>query len=280
MPRRDAVLKLYPISDTHLCSPEADEVAIRRLVEKVRTDPYAWWGHGGDITDCILPGDPRWNLRAIDLKGATDKKGRRVVANLAQWQIDKADEIFWPIAHKCLWLQEGNHEQAMYKHYSTHLVDSLIDRWKERGVTVAYGGQTAFVRLDFLWNHETWTKYVFTEHGATGGGSKGNSVNNFETRLMDMDADLYFKGHVHKRFVWSNQQFSYGARKITKRYRVMALTGAYLKSYGKAGDMPPYPERAGYRPETMGGVVALIEPSTGWIDAMNIESFELARRAS
>ena len=274
---RGAVVKLYPISDTHLCSPEADAAAVRRTIDLIRNDPDAYWGHGGDVTDCILPGDPRWNLRAIDLSQFRDNKGGLVLGNLASWQIDQADEMFWPIANKCLWLQEGNHEQAMYRHYSTHLIAELIKRWRSRGVEVPYGGQTAFVRLDFSWNHEAWTKYVFTEHGATGGGSKGNSVNNFEQRLMDMDADLYFKGHVHKRMVWHSEQFSWGGRKISKRFRVMALTGSYLKSYGKGG-LPAYSERAAYRPATIGGVVALIEPATGFIDAMNIEALALARR--
>jgi hypothetical protein len=270
-------MKIYPVSDTHLCSPEADEKEVRRTVELIRNDPFAYWGHGGDITDCILPGDPRWNLRAIDLKALLDSKGKASLDDLASWQIDKADEIFWPIAHKCLWLQEGNHEQAMYRHYNTHLTNQLIRRWKERGVTVPYGGQTAFVRLDFTWNHETTTKYVFAEHGATGGGSNGNGVNNFEQRLSNMDADLYFKGHVHKRMVWHSEQLSWGARGITHRYRVMALTGAYLKSYSDGGS-PAYGERAAYKPVSIGGVVALIQPSTGYLDAMNIEALALAAR--
>lgn len=268
---------MYPVSDTHLCSPEADEAEVRRTVELIRTDPNAYWGHGGDITDSILPGDPRWNLRAIDLrKLPRDEKGRPMVDNLANWQIDTADELFWPIAHKCLWLQEGNHEQAQYRHYHSHPTYELIKRWRERGVTVPYGGQTAFVRLDFSWNREVWTKYVFTEHGATGGGSDGNGVNNFQTRLMNMDADLYFKGHVHKRMILPPAlQLSWGARKITKRIRIMALTGAYLKSYGNGGT-PSYSERAAYRPTVIGGVVALVQPSTGRIEAMNIEALALA----
>lgn len=276
--QRDAVIKLYPISDTHLCSPEADAAQVARDVELIRKDPNAYWGHGGDVTDCILPGDPRWTLRAIDLKSLPrDDKGRPLTDNLASWQVDVADEMFWPIAHKCLWLQEGNHEQAMYRHYHTHLTYELIKRWKARGVEVPYGGQTAFVRLDFTWNHEVWTKYVFTEHGATGGGSDGNGVNNFQQRLMNMDADLYFKGHVHKRNVLPvSVQLSWGAKKITKRYRIMALTGSYLKSYGTGGT-PAYPERAAYRPVDMGGVVALIRPSDGFVTAMNIEALALAQ---
>lgn len=277
LPKRDAVLKVFPVSDTHLTSPLADEKEVRRTVELIRNDPYAYWGHGGDINDCILPGDPRWTLTSIDLNKLRDDNGHLDKSNLASWQVDQADAMFWPIAHKCLWIQEGNHEQAMYRHYHTHLVAELIKRWKERGVTVPYGGQTAFVRLDFTWNHETWTKYVFTEHGATGGGSKGNSVNNFEGRLTNMDADIYFKGHVHQRMVWHSEQFAHGTKKISKRFRLMALTGAYLKSY-KVKGTPEYSERAAYKPLTVGGVVALIEPSTGYIDAMNIEALRLAQR--
>jgi hypothetical protein len=274
--RRADVFKLYPISDTHLCSPEADAAAVARTVELVRSDPNAYWGHGGDITDCILPGDPRWNLRAIDLRDLPrDERGRAMVDDLANWQVDVADEMFWPIAHKCLWLQEGNHEQAMYRHYHTHLVYQLLKRWKARGVEVPYGGQTAFVRLDLTHGHETTTKYVFTEHGATGGGTNGNGVNNFEGRLKGMGADIYLKGHIHKRMIWHSEYLSWGARKITRTNRVMALTGAYLKSYGTGGT-PAYAERAAYAPVTIGGVVVLVKPSTGQVEAMNIEALNLA----
>ncbi len=274
--KRADVVKLYPISDTHLCSPEADAAEVARTVELIRSDPNAYWGHGGDITDCILPGDPRWNLRAIDLRQLPrDDKGRMMVGDLANWQVDVADKMFWPIAHKCLWLQEGNHEQAMYRHYHTHLVYQLIKRWKERGVVVPYGGQTAFVRLDFIAGHETCTKYVFTEHGATGGGTDGNGLNNFKQRLGSMDADIYFKGHVHKRLIWHAESLAWGARKITHRQRVMALTGAYLKSYGDSGT-PAYGERAAYAPTTVGGVVVLVKPSSGQVEAMHIEALSLA----
>jgi hypothetical protein len=93
---------------------------------------------------------------------------------------------------------------------------------------------------------------------------------------MNMDADLYFKGHIHKRMILPPAlQLSWGAQKITKRIRVMALIGAYLKSYGNGGT-PAYPERAAYRPTVIGGVVALIQPSSGQIDAMNIEALSLA----
>jgi hypothetical protein len=278
--KRADVVKLYPVSDTHLCSPEADEAEVRRTVELIRTDPNAYWGHGGDITDCILPGDPRWNLRAIDLRALPrDDKGRPMTDDLASWQVDQADAMFWPIAHKCLWLQEGNHEQAMYRHYHTHLVRQLIRRWKERGVDVPYGGQTAFVRLDFVAGHETTTKYVFTEHGATGGGTDGNGVNNFTRRLAGMDADLYFKGHVHKRLIWQKESLAWGARKITKRTRVMALTGHYLKSYGASGE-PAYSERAAYEPSDVGGVVALIRPSDPRaVQVVHIEALAMLGRS-
>ena len=271
---RADVVKLYPVSDTHLCSPEADAAEVRRTVELIKNDPNAYWGHGGDVTDCILPGDPRWTLRAIDLKALMDDKGHAALDDLASWQIDVADEMFYPIAHKCLWLQEGNHEQAMYRHYHTHLVRQLIKRWKGRGVDVPYGGQTAFVRLDFAFGHETTTKYVFTEHGATGGGTAGNAVNNFKQRLGTMDADIYYKGHVHQRMVFHAESLSWGSKKITHRRRVMALTGSYLKSYGDGGT-PAYGERAAYHPTTIGGVVTLIKPSTGEIEAMHIEALGL-----
>lgn len=223
-----------------------------------------------------MPGDPRWNLRAIDLRELPrDDKGRPITDDLANWQVDVADEMFGPIAHKCLYLQEGNHEQAMYRHYHTHLVYQLIKRWRDRGRSnVAYGGQTAFVRLDFAFGHETTTKYIFTEHGATGGGQDGNGVNDFQKRLKNMDADLYFKGHVHKRLIWQSETLAWGGKKITHRPRVMALTGAYLKSYGETGT-PAYAERAALAPVVIGGVVALLRPSTGALEAVNIEALAM-----
>jgi hypothetical protein len=130
------------------------------------------------------------------------------------------------------------------------------------------------MRLDFAFGHEAWSKYVFAEHGATGGGTPGNAVNDFQKRLGNFDADLWFKGHVHRRLIWQNETLSWGAKKITSRTRVMALTGSYLKSYG-VGGTPAYAERAAYPPVTIGGVVALIKPSTGELEVVNAETLNM-----
>jgi hypothetical protein len=54
----------------------------------------------------------------------------------------------------------------------------------------------------------------------------------------------------------------------------MALTGSYLKSYGLDGP-PAYAERASYPPVTIGGVVALIKPSTGELEVVNSETLNM-----
>ena len=246
-------------------------------MEEIRADPNAYWFHLGDITDCILPGDPRWSLRAIDLRQLPrDDKGRPITDDLAGWQVDVADKMFAPIAGKCLGIQEGNHEQVLYRHYNVHLVYQLLRRWHDRGIQTPYGGQTAFMRLDFAFGHETWPVFVFSEHGATGGGSNGNGVNNFEKRLANFEADLLFRGHVHKRLIWQSESLAWGPKKLNRRTKVMALTGSYLKSYGEGGT-PAYAERAAYPPVTIGGVVALIKPSTGELEVVNIEALGMLR---
>lgn len=262
---RGAVVKLFPIGDVHLGSPACDVESVRATISAVANDPNAYWIGMGDYVDAIAPGDKRWRLRTMDWNAiGRDARGNLDTGDLAQWNIDLVEKEFGKILtpEKCLGLLEGNHERAFADHYLTDLTKRLC---KGHGLT--FLGQTAFVRWIFQRSTSAAAQIdIFAEHGATGGGSDGNSVNNMAKRLEQWDADVLLKGHVHRRMVWRKTRLGWGPKVMSTRRQILALTGCYLKGYNE-GDLT-YSEGKAYPPNELGGTVILLKPFEAEVDAI------------
>jgi len=170
---------------------------------------------------------------------------------------------------KCLGLLEGNHERTMADHFYTDLTRRLCKRYD-----LPYLGQTALIRWIFRRSTKTGVPiHIFAEHGATGGGTDGNSINDMGKRLIQWDADIFLKGHVHKRAVFRKTRLAWGTKRLVTRRHILALTGTYLKGYEEGG--LTYSEQKGYPPNELGGTVILIKPFEGMLDAVYSDALEL-----
>jgi hypothetical protein len=262
---RGSVIKLYAIGDTHLGAPACDVELLRKTIAQVAADPNAYWIGMGDYADCIAPGDKRWRLRTIDWnKIGRDARGNLDISDLAGWMEGLVEKEFAPIlnSEKCLGLLEGNHEREFADHYFVDLTRRICKRHD-----LAYLGQTALIRWMFKRSAKgNATIDIFAEHGATGGGTPGNSINNMATRLSGWDADVLLKGHVHKRHTWTVSRLGWGPKEMTERPQVLCLTGTYLKGY-QVGELP-YSEQKAYAPSELGGTVVLIKPFERELAAM------------
>jgi hypothetical protein len=262
---RGSTVKLFPIGDVHLGAPACDVQSLRDTVAAVAKDPDAFWIGMGDYADYIFPGDPRWRLRTIDLNSiGRDSRGNLDVSDLAEWSMGLIEKEFGPILtpEKCLGLLEGNHERSFADHYFTDPTKRLCKKFG-----LSYLGQTAFIRWIFHRSSNGAVQFdIFAEHGATGGGTDGNSVNNLTKRLEQWDADILLKGHVHRRMVWRKTRLGWGPKAMTTRRQVLALTGCYLKGYDE-GTLA-YSEQKAYAPNELGGTVILLKPFEGKVDAI------------
>jgi hypothetical protein len=262
---------VYPIGDVHLGAAACDLKHFRRTVAQVTADPFAKWLGMGDQGDLIMPSDPRWSYSGHDWKNLGFINGRPDVKNLGVEHRDMIARELDPIASKCLGVHDGNHEDEMKKRYFVDVAGFLADRYK-----VPYLGYTALIRLDIVCRRgpkdhgRVWTIVIASEHGANGGGTDGNAANKLQTRGQDFDAEIYLKGHVHKRGALHRTALGWGAKKIATRDRLFVLTGTYLKGYTEFETT--YGEKKGYAPNEIGGMVLRFYPKTQRVEAMNVEA--------
>jgi len=279
-------IKIFPLGDIHLGAAACDIEHLRRTVAMIANDPDAYWLGMGDYGDLIMPSDPRWSFSVLDWKRLGFTNGRPDPKNLGVESRDLVARELDPIGTKCLGIHFGNHEQAFSRHYFIDLAGFLADRFKAPSL-----GYTALTRLEIevrrgRGNPSRWAPVVFSEHGAKGGGTDGNAMNNLQLRGNEFEANVYLKGHVHKRSIVHRDLFAWGIErghtnlKLAVRDRVFVLTGTYLKGYVTADNRSTgdgraettYGEYKGYPPNEIGGTVLILEPHEQRIHAMNVEA--------
>ncbi len=282
-------LKIFPIGDIHAGAAACDIDHFRRTVAMVKADPASRWIGMGDYGDLIMPSDPRWSFSVLDWKELGFINGRPDPRNLGVESRDLVARELDPIADQCIGIHFGNHEQAFAKHYFIDLAGFLAARYK-----APYLGYTALTRLEIIYDNgeHRWTPVVFSEHGAKGGGTDGNAINSLELRGNEFEANLYLKGHVHKRGIQPREMLAWGTEnktsrlKVATRDRVFVLTGTYLKGYVTADNRTTgdgrvettYGEYKGYPPNEIGGTVVLFDVNEQRIHAMNVEALALTGR--
>lgn len=278
-------IKIYPIGDIHLFAAACDIEHFRRTVKQIAADPDARWIGMGDYGDLIMPSDPRWSFSGLDWDRVGFVNGRPDPGNLGVESRDGIAHELDPIADKCIGIHFGNHEYQFARHYFIDVAGYLAERFHAPQL-----GYTALTRLEIRGRKQLWTPVIFSEHGAKGGGTDGNALNSLQTRGNEFNADVYLKGHVHKRGISYRETFEWGVNshrgglRLTPRNRVFALTGTYLKGYAQqeisgtmnagAGPVPfsTYGELKGYAPNSIGGTVLIFAPDTHEIHAMNVEA--------
>lgn len=284
-PKRGA-LKIFPLGDIHLGAAACDLDHFRRTVRLIASDPNARWLGMGDYGDLIMPSDPRWSFSVLDWKQLGFINGRPDPKNLARECVDLIARELDPIKDQCIGIHFGNHEQAFSKHNFTDLAGFLADRYK-----APYLGYTALTRIEIRGDKQLWAPIIFSEHGAKGGGTDGNAINNLELRGNEFEASAYLKGHVHKRGIQHREMLAWGTEphrrdlRIAKRTRVFVLTGTYLKGYATVDNRASadgraettYGEYKAYPPNEIGGTVLLFDPHEQQIHAMNIEAYALTQ---
>lgn len=267
-PEDGSPIVLYPLGDIHLGASACDVADFRRIVEQIKTEPNAYWLGIGDMGDCIMPSDPRFNARSSALADPE---------NYAYEQLDLIRTELAPIADKCIGLHDGNHETAFRKYYFVDPGKQLSREWG-----VPFLEYTALTRLDIeiprgpLAHHRVWTLNVFSEHGATGGGTPGNAVNALQRRGNEFEADIFLKGHVHQRGITSRQLLAWGGKKYLVKDRLFVLTGTFLKGYQV--DELTYGERKAYPPNEIGSTAILLDTKHDRIHGVNAETVPLFTR--
>ena len=242
--REEKTWLLIPIGDIHLGHIGCDKDLLFKTLEFIEETPNALWIGMGDYCDAITCKDRRHNLHEIDPDYPTPDVQYRAI-----------EELFRPIASKCIGLLDGNHDYAHWLKHNHNYIDALAYNLK-----VPYLTLDAYVRLVFTRISGKRPKRnafnIYTHHGWTNSRTMGYKVN----RIQDLAkifplCPLYLMGHVHLRGEAPPQVQLF----IDNRLRVIhhesrfVFTGCYLRSYMPGSQS--YAARLGYPPTTLGSPV-------------------------
>jgi len=181
------------MSDVHLDSVWFDEQSFKEDVQRAR-DLGAFVIVAGDVFDAMQGKyDPRRTYDEIlpELQGA-DYYDRLV---------DRAEELFAPIAENLILLGYGNHETAVREKAGTDLLQRLADRLRTKhGSRVEVGGYDGYVVASFMEDNRKRVlakSTIYYHHGATGGAPVSFGAIE-QHRQRDIMANIVLNGHNHR----------------------------------------------------------------------------------
>jgi len=251
-------IKIWGLGDTHRFTKAHDEKLLRKDINFIKNDPYSFWVGLGDYNESMHVDDKRFSARMSTL-GIEDYDD--IVEKV---EIDMVD-LFKPIAHKCLGLVIGNHEQHFMKR---HNCGNMVRRVC-KALDVRYLGY--YSKFDVISKRSKgFTEPTLSNKlrkvscGATSvrmharHGSGGSTTNaGRRTKLekimkQDPDSDIVMMGHMHNRdqVQLSVMDLSADGRNLDQMYRVGIVAGAYYKTH-VLGETT-YAEAKDYEPVNMG----------------------------
>jgi len=218
--------------------------------------------------DFIYPGDKRFDAQSFDPDVSVND-----LAELANLALIHYCAIYLPIAHKCLGILLGNHEQKALTHKSQMFIHSALCD-KMNAPNMRYSGFTDlyFVhkpnrrKVNLCISYTPPEKFtaklrVFIHHGMGAANTAGGKINKLKSLVDMVDADLVMMSHVHEQFAkaFLKLQPNHNCTEIGQKVTMGLITGSYLKTYAEG--FTGYGEIAGYSPTTLGATRARYKPS-------------------
>jgi hypothetical protein len=266
---RSDVLSIWAIGDIHYGSPGCDLKRVKRDLDRIKNDSHAFWVGLGDYADYISPRDKRFAADAL-----TDE-AKLNIGRLGKYYAEKIQELFEPIKSKCLGLLYGNHEEKY------NVVNNQEDShaWLCEELEVPNFKYSAIFDLSFIRTtcrapmllnginqgegKHSKTYRVYCHHGAGGGATPAGKLNSLIKLMNNVEADIYFMGHVHDQKGQRLVRISadQACTQLTEKQTIGLITGSYLKTYvqGSSG----YGEMKAYQPTTLGAVRLQVVPDKG-----------------
>jgi hypothetical protein len=275
-PSRTNEFLIWPFGDVHYGNRGCAVGMLKRDVETVRVNPFAFWFGLGDMADYIAPHDKRFDATVVGPDISLEESG-----GLGAVLCRQVGEILAPIAHKCLGLGIGNHETTYERTTNQNrlhfdLLKSLSDRARTQ---IPHFGYTAMFDLVFVRNPrrkgipkpcriaplvqglERHSYRFVVEHGSGAARSRGGKANKLETMAQRFEADICVQGHLHDpdAFPVTRIAANEPCTEAQSRDILLVRTGSYLRTYTQG--VLTYSEERGYNPTTLGAKPIHIQPT-------------------
>lgn len=236
-------IEIVPISDCHIGSKKCDYNLLKEQISYIANHENAYTIVLGDIINNSTKGS-KGDVYAEELS--------------PRESVQKAIELFKPIADKVLGICSGNHERRtsresgddLVEHIAFGLGQQVFDRYDYTAglIFLSFGKATRVYQNQMrskCRNNQAIISIYFTHGDGTGGRLIGGKANGLERRGQIVDADIIIMGHTHQPLSFS--QVSYRVdknRKICVRHEQLFVnTSATL-------DYEEYAEQYGMRPSS------------------------------
>lgn len=261
--------ELHHLTDCHIDDPDHAADELKQRVAQIKANPKALWIGGGDYGSLIVPGDKRFGSG-----GHLKKEWAEHMSRLPDFYLESCEELFSPIAGKCVGLVAGNHEATIGKNYHRGVVAELAMRL---GRPDAYLGDRGWSVVRFNRNQQQIPLKVFSYHGWSTGRLKGRKHIQAERDLGAWNADVFFLGHDHQpsAAAWYTQE-AYGSKNgyaLRDKPRAHINGGSWCfgqkppsdKAWEKASEAPgqSWVEGKNYRPEPPSNPYLIVNVDTG-----------------
>ena len=258
---------VYGIADIHYGNKASAIEQVREDIEVIRADPWAFWLGVGDYAEYINHMDPRFDPDCVADDIQVSDLGR-----LGAALTERVATLFRPIRRKCLGLAFGNHE-IKYMRVNTQ---SDMHALMCGSLEVPDLGYTGIFDLVFMHEPgrdvpglrrakpdvgaETWRRRTLVFHGSGYAQTVGGKANKVRAKLVDVDCDLLFTGHLHDKIASHKVTLQANAdcTEPAQREQKGVMCGSYLRTY--APGMTGYGEIKGYAPVPFGPGVARLQP--------------------
>ncbi len=244
-------------SDEHIDNAKSDLKLLKKHHEEA-ADKGAGIIKVGD-TFCAMQGkeDKRSSLSAL----RDEHKRDEYVDELVNWAAD----FYEPYTENMILVGDGNHEQGLNSRYGTNLNKRLCKELAYRtGWEPQHTGYTGFVRFQFRYRSERWSKLLFYTHGwgSGGGATKGVSQSAYKPMAMLDGVDIIASGHSHDQ--WEINDMQLGCNKYGEVYhkpvKILKL-GNYKNAYGDG--IGGFEVKGGHGPKPMGAMWLEFEYARG-----------------
>lgn len=205
IPIASPIIRLYPISDTHVGALASNHSHLVSLANIIADDPHAYVIGIGDYIEAISPDDWRfdpselstlWNDLAPSL-ASTDTPLPDYINNIFYHQALYFAHLFQPTRGKWLGLINGNHESTCVRKH--HFSPTSIIAHHLSAPHVGGTDESGWLRLLLRSNNRTrHTINIYLQHGWGGGELRGSDALKLQRLLWRKSADILILGHVHR----------------------------------------------------------------------------------
>lgn len=266
VPTKSTPFRIYFISCLHKGTRAHDRNSLKRWVKAIRDDPQGYAIVLGDLCECILPSDKRFDITMVH-PDLLEHVSLNRTSDIISWQVKQTIEDLSPLKGKIIAVHRGTHEDLIFRHYNRDISPVIAE-----ALEAEYWEWRCFSRIRVRCassDHSSIVLPMLTFHGSKAGQTDAAVRNMIHRQMEYWDARIIICGHSHRVTPIKEPYMKIttkGPLKHLQLIRVGGSTGSFYRAYGEGTS---YAERRDVSPTLLGCLYISYKLQT---DDLNIHS--------